>query len=197
MLTFENNCGKIWCHPLFIAVGVSDVWTTCRTIRAFVLKSFRLLYFCGIKWWILKYLDQCNLCSSRSCNIWWISKSEGKHYKFATTSSSSLVLLGFVPKVFSSFLLDSFSSQISWQETIWVDVTISLLKNSRGKYSSKVIGVMSFCTNRSSTYTITCFLLGFFFFLRMSMNILLTLFLLRKIWVWIRFLLLTRSSSCH
>ena len=37
-----------------------------------------------------------------------------------------------------------------------------LLKNSEGKYSFKVIGVMSFYTKRSSTCTIVCFLLGSF-----------------------------------
>ena len=137
--------------------------------------------------------------SSRSCNISWILKSEGKHCRFATTSSSSLVLLGSAPKTFSITLPNSSFSKISWQETIWVDVIIPLLTNSGGKYSPKVIGVMSFCTNRSSTCIIACFLLGFFscFFLHMSKNILLTLFFPRKICVWMRFLLLIRSSSCY
>ena len=162
MPRFENNCGKIWCHVIFIVPGVGDVYTTCHTIMAFVLKFFCPFYFCGIKWWILKYLDSAIRVSSRSCNISWILKSEGKHCKFATTSSSSLVLFGSAPKDFSSSLLDSFSFKISWQETIWVDVTILLLKNSRGKYSPKVIEVMTFCTKRLSTWTIACFLLDLF-----------------------------------
>ena len=96
-------------------------------------------------------------------------KSEtGKHCKFATILSSSLVLLGSAPKTFYSSLPYSFSFEISWQKTIWVDVTIPLLKNPGGKYSPKVIGVMNFCTKKSSTCTIACFLLGFFssFFFR-------------------------------
>ena len=157
---FENNCGKIWCkNSLFIVTGESDGCTTCCTIVTFVFKSFCPIYFCGIEWWILKCLDQCNF------SISWILKSEDKHCRFTTTSSYSLVLPDFASKTFSSSSLGLSSFEVLWQETIWVDVIIPLSKNSRRKNSPKVIGVMSFCTKRSSTCTISCFLLGFFFLL--------------------------------
>ena len=117
--------------------------------------------------------------SSGSCSISWILKSGGNYYGFATTSSSSLVLLDFTPKALLLFSIGSSSSEVSWQETIWVDVIIPLSKNSGGKYSLKVIGVMSFFAKRSSTYIIFCFV--FLFLFRISTNILLMLFIPRKI----------------
>ena len=92
----------------------------------------------------------------------------GKHYRLATTSSSSLVFLDFAPRALSSSSIGLYSFEVSWQETIRVDVIILSSKNSGRKYYLKVTMVMSFCTNMSSTCTISCFLLGFFssFFFR-------------------------------
>ena len=141
-------------------------------------------------WFLSTWINAIRVPSG-SCSISWILKSEGNHYRFDTTLSLPWFCLTLYQERFLHLHLVHLLPKSHDKRPYELMSSPLHRRTLEGSIFLRWNGVMSFCTKRLSTYTIFCFLLGFFF--QILTNILLMLFL----WVGMGFLFLVRSSSCH